>query len=511
MRLWFTLLLLFHMSWAAGCADSQECESEDCLEDTSSQQSGETETTEPGTSTEDPEPTNEDEPLCDETHADWTVGLQSCTQGVQAGYTLFSPMRATSTFLIDAWGEQVHSWESTYKPGLSVYLEADGSLLRATSVPRNTHGAHFDTGGLGGRVENVSWDSELIWSFQYASTEHIAHHDIERLPNGNVLMIAFEVKSEAEAIAAGRDPSLINDGELWPDHIIEVRPEGTDGGEIVWEWHFWDHMIQDFDETKENFGVVAEHPELMDINYVGNGRGAGGADWLHVNSIDYNAELDQILLSAHNTSEILVIDHSTTTEEAAGSAGDILYRWGNPAVYGRGGPGEQALFVQHDAHWIAQGLVGAGNILIFNNGGGRDGGDHTTIDEIVPPYDGAGGYAPLDGNAHGPSAPVWQHGTEEDERFYSRNISGSQRLANGNTLICDGPAGRFIEVQQDGTLVWEYINPVIDTGVVVQGESVPSGQNGQANTVFRATRVPMDHPGLIGRDLTPTGYIEASP
>ena len=516
MRLRVAILVLLPLFLTFGCADSEECgnesnpESAQCVEDSETLQPDEPETSDPDNPTPEPEPG--EDVICTEVHEDWTVGLQSCSEGMQLGYTLFAPIRSTSTFLIDAWGQQVHTWESTYNPGLSVYLEDDGSLLRATSVPRTVHNAQFSAGGLGGRVEHVSWDSELLWSFQYASTEHIAHHDIERLPNGNILMIAFEVKSQAEAIAAGRDPSLMTDNEIWPDHIIEVKPSGIDGAEIVWEWHFWDHMIQDFDETKDNFGVVADHPELLDINYVGDGRRAGGADWLHVNAVDYNADLDQILLSAHNTNEIYVIDHNTTTQEAAGPAGDILYRWGNPAAYGRGGPGEQMLFAQHDAQWIAEGQVGAGNILIFNNGGGREGGDHTTVDEIVPPYDGTGGYSALEGNAaYEPVATVWQYGSDEDERFYSRNISGAQRLGNGNTLICDGPAGRFLEVQQDGTLVWEYINPVADSGIVVQGENIPTGQNGQLNTVFRATRVPLDHPGIEGRDLVPTGYIETSP
>ncbi len=489
----------------AGCAQTEACVGAECEQTPSDADSSNGVDPAPDGSVEDP-----DTSICDESHEDRTVGLQSCSSSAQPGFTLFAPMRSTSTYLIDLWGEKVHEWSSTYKPGLSVYLEDDGSILRATTVPRSAHSNQFDAGGLAGRVEHVSWDSELLWSYQYASTSHISHHDVERLPNGNVLMIAFEVKSEEEALAAGRDYNLLRDGELWPDHIIEVRPNGVDGGEIVWEWHVWDHLIQDFDETKANYGVVADHPGKMNINYVGSGRNAGGADWLHINGIDYNAELDQILLSAHNSSEIYIIDHNTTTEEAAGPAGDFLYRWGNPQAYGRGGPAEQQLFIQHDARWIEDGKPGEGNILIFNNGGSSSG-TYTTVDEIVPPYDAEGGYL-LDGGAHyGPEQALWRHGVLESERFYSRNISGAHRLTNGNTLICDGPHGRFFEVQSDGTVVWEYINPVINDGIVVQGESVPTTQNGQGNPVFRATRIETTHPALSGRDLTPQGYIETSP
>ena len=349
MRFELVVFGLFGAILVLGCSDPSDCDTSDCNAGTT--QSEPSSPVVPDDS-DNPAPGDSDAPVCDESYADRTVGLQSCSPESQPGYTLFAPMRSTSTYLIDAWGEKVHEWESNFNPGLSVYLEEDGSILRATTVPRSAHNNHFDAGGLAGRVEHVSWDSEVLWSYQYASEAFISHHDIERLPNGNILMIAFEVKTEEEALAAGRNYNLLNDGELWPDHIIEVRPTGDNGGEIVWEWHVWDHLIQDFDETKANYGVIADHPGRMDINFVGEGRRAGGADWLHINGIDYNAELDHILLSAHNSNEIYVIDHNTTTEEAAGPAGDFLYRWGNPQAYGRGGPGEQTLFLQHDARWI---------------------------------------------------------------------------------------------------------------------------------------------------------------
>ncbi len=76
-----------------------------------------------------------------------------------------------------------------------------------------------------------------------------------------------------------------------PDHIIEVQPTGPTSGTIVWEWHVWDHLIQDYDSSKANYGVVGDHPELVDINYVTSTQ----QDWMHTNSIDYNEKFDQIL------------------------------------------------------------------------------------------------------------------------------------------------------------------------------------------------------------------------
>ena len=106
----------------------------------------------------------------------------------------------------------------------------------------------------------------MLWDFEYATEEYLAHHDIAVMPNGNILAIAWEAKTEEEVLQAGRKPEFTPKAGLWPDKIIEIKPKGKSGGEIVWEWHIWDHLIQDYDETKDNYGDVAAHPELIDFN-----------------------------------------------------------------------------------------------------------------------------------------------------------------------------------------------------------------------------------------------------
>ena len=70
----------------------------------------------------------------------------------------------------------------------------------------------------------------------------------------------------------------MNDNELWPTYIVEVEPIGFDSINIVWEWHLWDHLVQDYDSTKQNYGVVSDNPHLLDVNfYSGNGKN----DWIH--------------------------------------------------------------------------------------------------------------------------------------------------------------------------------------------------------------------------------------
>ena len=440
---------------------------------------------------------------------DQTVGLFLNTPAAAPGYTLFAPMSYNVTYLIDNNGELVQSWPSEYSPGLSVYILENGDLLRTRII----QGQLFQTGGHGGGVEIIDWDGNLVWEFDYFSDQYWQHHDIESLPNGNVLLIAWEHKADASAIANGRNPNMLAGSQqpfgFWPDHIIEVNPESNS---IAWEWHVWDHLIQDYDSSKVNYGVVSDHPELVNLNYPSGPNTSG--DWLHINAVDYNAELDQIILSVHHFGEIWIIDHSTTTIEAAshtggnsGKGGDLLYRWGNPQAYIGGNSNERIFFGQHDARWIEDGS----QIMVFNNGSGRPGGSYSSIDVITQPI-GEDNLYVLDSNGiYGPDTLSWQYTATPLGDLFAANISGAHRLENGNTLICDGPRGHYFEVDSAGSLVWDYVNPVVNTGPLYQGQEIPtqgSAQNSTLNRTFRVHRYPTDYLGFAGHNLDPTGPIE---
>jgi len=443
-----------------------------------------------------------------------TVGTLINEPESYKGFTLFAPNRYTRTYLINNEGRIINHWDSTYKPGQAVYLLEDGSIMRTGSVGIAGNPRFGSTGGAGGIVQNITWENTLIWEYEYSTLQHLHHHDIEVLPSGNVLIIAWEYKSDTDAIDNGRDPSLLRDGELWPDTIIEVESLGARDGTIVWEWHAWDHLIQDYDSLKSNYGVIGDHPELIDLNYAGRGQ----ADWLHINSVKYNEKYDQIVISIHNFNEFWVIDHSTTTGEAAGhtggrsgKGGDLLYRWGNPAAYDAGSPADQKLFGQHDAQWIKDGYPGEGNFLIFNNGLNRPAGDFSSVDEIVPPVDIDGNYLYTPGTAYDPPAQLWLYTADPPTGFYGKSISGTQRLPNGNTLVCNGPFGIFFEVTSAKENVWWYGNPVVDFGPLNQGDTVPGGPGGNLNNVFKIRRYPPEYPAFYGRRLYPGNYVELYP
>ncbi|MBL0330175.1 MAG: aryl-sulfate sulfotransferase [Bacteroidetes bacterium] len=435
-----------------------------------------------------------------------TIGLLYQDVTNQPGTILFAPNANNTTYLINKCGYYLHSWTSAYKPGLSSYLLEDGLLLR----PGNTNNPTFSGGGgAGGIIEKIDWSGSVVWSYLISDSTMCQHHDIHPLPNGNVLALVWEKKTKADAILAGRDTNFIGT-TFWNEKIVELQPLGTTGANIVWEWNSWDHLIQDFDSTKSNFGIINQNPGLININT--NFSSSSNPDWLHFNSIDYNASLDQILISSRLTSEIYIIDHSTTTLEAAshaggncGKGGDFIYRWGNPIVYNRGAVSDQKFFGQHSANWILQGLAGEGDIMVFNNGKDRPAGNYSTVEIIKTPVDTFGNYMGSATLSFLPLDSYWIYQDSIPTDLYSDKISGAQRIANGHTLICNGNKGEFIEIDSLNNIVWEYKNPVNGLGPRPQGTSIFN------NGVFRTVFYNYDYPAFGGHTLTPGPPIELSP
>ena len=360
-------------------------------------------------------------------------------------YTLYAPINSTQTYLVDTEGVTFKTWTSasTQKTGFSVYLIPGDTLVRPVAKSGNS----FTGGGITGEVQKVTWDGTVVWDFTYSTSTYCLHHDIHPMPNGNVLMTAYEAKTAAEATNAGCSQSII----IWSEKLIEVKPTGPTTGTIVWEWHLWDHLCQNFSSSKPNYVTdISQHPELMDINY------NTSKDWIHMNGIDYNETLDQITFSSRTMNEIYVIDHSTTTAEAAshsggnsGKGGDFLYRWGNPAAYGVSGTPANWKVV-HDAHWISSDNVNYPNYICgFNNGGVGGPGAKSTVDIILPPYNGSN-YSYTPGQAMLPSTYAYRHTSA-----YTTNSNGaSQQLPNGNMLLCLSVASVLYEINSAGTTIW---------------------------------------------------------
>jgi hypothetical protein len=456
------------------------------------------------------------------------TGLLVNADGVAPGYVLYSPLSSGTTYLLDTEGRAVHTWESEFAPH-SLYLLPNGDLLRPGRDPQ---ARKFTAGGAMGMLQRFDWEGNLLWQWKLSDENRILHHDVEPLPNGNLLANGWEVKTREEALAAGRRPDLIPEEGLWTDFVVEIEPLPPDDARIVWEWNAWDHMVQDYDPDAANYGDPSDHPEKIDLNaggpqveidaeqlaelralgYIpdtaeGEEAEAEGSDlrpdFLHVNSVDWHPELDQIAMTPPERGEVWVIRRPRSTEEAAGPTGDLIYRWGNPETYGRGTAEDKRLFFPHDVQWIPPGYPGEGNMTIFNNGNGRPEGAWSSVEEIVPPLEEDGSYELEPGAAYGPAEPVWSYRAAEPETFYAPFISGAHRLPNGNTFVTSGPKGRFFEVTADGRTVWEFWNPYWGNVRESDGTRPWSGDDRLLFGVWRAEKLTPDHPGLAGRDLAP--------
>ncbi|OBX26046.1 putative secreted protein (Por secretion system target) [Gelidibacter algens] len=420
-----------------------------------------------------------------------TVGLLFSDNQVTEGYTLFTPEVNQSVYLINNCGEKVNEWTFTELPGATCYLLENGTLLRAGKKA----------------LEIRDWDNNVLWSYEMRSNGLNQHHDIEPLPNGNILCIVRDSYSNSEIIANGKDPLKVG-GTIDLDKIVELKPIGTNDAEIVWEWKFIDHLIQDYDDTKSNFGSVENHPELIDINYVDPYFENFDRGYTHVNGIDYNSSLDQIIISARHLNEIYIIDHSTTLAEASGHTGgnsnrggDILWRWGNPMVYRQGGVKDQKLFLQHDAKWVESGYLDEGKISVFNNGG--DGIRSYSSVHLLDPEISSNTYTKVN-NKFKPLDFDWSWtGSILGRTIYETKKSGTHSLPNGNFIICETSLGQVSEITKTGEHLWTYKNPS-GKNTFNQFDAVSPN----SNSIFRAEKYPSYYIGFSGKDLTPKGIIE---
>ena len=366
---------------------------------------------------------------------------------------------SSKTYLINNSYNKVNIWEHESSAIGIPHINSDGSIIIQFKSPDHSFGN--TRGPIGGIFKMIDWSGNTLWEYDFYNNSFHPHHDFEVLPNGNILVLGWEKIAYSDAINAGR----VNiENEIWPLVIYEISPLDNNSAEVVWEWHIWDHLIQDVDSSLNNYGIIRNNPELVDIN-IGQFTNPNEGDWLHTNAIAYNEHHDQIVFSSKHLNEIFIIDHSTTTLEASGhdggngnKGGDILYRWGNPINYGRGTSNDQKLSAQHGVHWIPDDLPGAGKLLIFNNNpidtipNSNEFGNSSVI-EIEPPMDSQGNYFLNSDSVYGPDNYDLVFGG--NDTFFSSFQSGAYRLPNGNTFITVSEEKRLFEADEDDEIVWE--------------------------------------------------------
>ncbi|MGE0257236.1 MAG: aryl-sulfate sulfotransferase [Alphaproteobacteria bacterium] len=339
----------------------------------------------------------------------------------QHGYTLFAPMFGDGTvYLIDMAGEAVHRWSMPHRPGLYGYLLDNGNLFYGGKVIDNLGRFEAWPRFKAGAALEADWHGRILWEVRHP--DH--HHDARKLRNGNVLLLCLKPLAAdlARQVRGGLPGTEAPGGGKDGLIYADYLVEMTTAGEIVWEWRSWDHLDP------------ATHPITPQDHR---------AEWTHANTVAETLD-GNLLVGFRNISTVVMIERAS---------GHIVWELGPPP-----------LAQQHDPRPLAN-----GNVLIFDNGTHRR--DHpatfSRVLEVDPDTDDI----------------VWEYADQSLFNFFSPYISGAQRLANGNTLICEGCHGRLFEVTPGKDVVWEYVSPHFFH---------ESGRPGLNNWVFRAFRYTED-------------------
>lgn len=296
-------------------------------------------------------------------------------------------------------------------------------------------GPIIDMPGSGGLLLELDWDSHVAWTYEDL---YINSHDWDRMDNGNTLIAHWmPVPKGIAAKVKGGLPGSEREGVMWGDCFREITPEGK----VVWEWVSYEHM--DF-----------ENDVICPL--------CGREGCIYVNSLVALPD-GNILTLFRLINTVAIIDKAT---------GGFKWKWGSEVL----------------GHPHNPTLLENGNILLFDNG------FHRKMHGWLLSYCSR----VLEVNPR-TNEIEWEFKGKNPFDFYAHIISGTQRLPNGNTLICDGTKGRIFEVTREKEIVWEFISPFY---YPYRGAEA----FGINNFVFRAYRYDADYEGLKGRDLSPERF-----
>jgi hypothetical protein len=387
-----------------------------------------------------------------------------------SGYTVLSPLATPAVIVIDMNGDVVKRWEGYNNSAGGPARVLPGGVVVAASGARPPHQESLE-------LVQRNFAGDLVWRFfrneeirtREGDTRWSArqHHDWQRpsLPAG------YYSPESTPAVDGGNTLILthtnrtrpnVSDRSLEDDRLIEV----SWSGDVVWEWVAGDHI--------DELGFAPDARQAIRAARAFND-GRGSFDWLHVNSATYvgpNRWFDQgdrrfapdhVIISSREASLLAIV----------GRDGSIVWRLGPDFSASQELRAIRQIIGQHHAHLVPKGLPGAGNLLVFDNGGSSG---YGFANPIAP--DGTGAFARATSRVLEINPVtlelVWSY---SNPRFFSTNISSAQRLLNGNTLITAGAGGRIFEVTAGGAIVWEYMNPLF-------------GGANASNAVYRAYRIP---------------------
>ncbi len=320
------------------------------------------------------------------------------------GYVLINSGRNPDKYIINMNGDIVHSWKDV--PGDRARLLPNGNLLTLNQADK--------------KVVEYDWDGKVVWEY---ATNRGPHHDVQRLPNGNTLILCFEdvpvekleqVKNYTDKWygEAKREGVLLKG-----DSIIEVTPDKK----VVWEWNSSDHLdLNHFMPLRPAWDWT--HGNTIQIMPENKWYDAGDKRFKPGNIIYNPRHFDAIHIIDKDSGE--VVAKITTKEEKGFSNG-------------------------HEPTMISKGLPGEGNILFFDNGALPRTMIHVGATHLYE-------IDPVTGET------VWKFSNRGQAGWLLSATMGSiAKMPNGNIFVSEDNTGRTLQIKpkekEGGEIVWEHM------------------------------------------------------
>jgi len=329
----------------------------------------------------------------------------------QSGLTLYTSSHDQRAFLISMEGDVIHEWHLPFsaiwdetaaakKPWPDSFVIWDDIHLFPNGDLLAIYVGIGDTPWGYGLVK-MDKDSQVVWKYLER-----AHHDLDIAGDGKIYLLTHELRFDKIETAQHLVPPRVD------DYVVVLSPDGKELKKVS----VLDALV------KSPYGRL-----LIRIPWYATGEARNG-DFTHANAVDLIrpetaahlpfAKDGQVLVSLRELDMIALLDLDRE---------EIVWALRGPWLG------------QHDPDVLPN-----GHILLFDNAGNYGDGGQSRVIEFDPRT----------------LEIVWSYAGDAQNPFESIVRSGQERLSNGNTLITESDGGRLLEVAPDGTIVWEYVNPV---------------------------------------------------
>jgi arylsulfate sulfotransferase len=352
--------------------------------------------------------------------------------------------------------------------------------LAGRNRPHGTSLIQLENGNLmttGDEYKQIPYNMASLWEFNWLGKifreyeiPNAVHHDIEEMPNGDIL-----------AVSNNRD--MFNSGTR-EDVVIVIDRET---GEITREYDFRKIL----DETRDP--VTHFHPNIKNIN---------NADWMHANAANFVEAENLIIVSAAVQSQVVAIDAATAEirwilgpHEGYEGASAYLRQYLLTPV----GSTFEWQWAQHEPMLLPDFDFDPDtlDLMLFDNGQSRS---FYKENEVPPELNYSRGVHYRINEKEMTVEQIWQYGKECGVQCYATflgdadylPVTGNRLITFGGQIFSDGARSDEIVSTVMGLLATRsVIREVTGTGEVVFSVSVSDNANTSTASTYQAERMPL--------------------